>query len=735
LPREETALFGRIQSVVYHNEQNGYSVLRILSDEGECPVATGCVPFPAPGETVELYGKWIDHPTYGEQFTIRQADRLLPDDPDDIVAYLSSGIISGIGPATAVRMVEMFGAQALSVLESTPERIASIRGVTRVRALEMGESFRRQSGIRRLMEFFTQHRLPEHLALRLHQLFGEQARDFLEQNPYLLLQDPFRLPFGDVDRFAGALGIADDAPCRMDAAVCYELSFNAEQGHVYLPRRALLDATVSMLNGMGAEIEAALERLLAEGTVVSDGQDGRDACYLASLHRAESYVAERIAAMTTLPLVSHVDPNTLHLIFDQLALPPAEKQKQAIEMSSAERLMLLTGGPGTGKTTTVRAILMLSKQRDEKVLLAAPTGRAARRLTELTGSAAHTIHRLLETAFEPESGALVFRKNEKDPLEADLVILDETSMVDIYLMEALLRALPGTSRLVMVGDPDQLPAVGPGNVLGDLLKCEAIPRVRLTDIFRQAAESQIILSAHEVNRGETPSLDRKDGDFFFLSRTSPNAVHDTLAELCIARLPQRMGIEPWQIQVLAPTRRGPAGTKALNNLLQAAVNPPAPEKKERRVFDATFRVGDRIMQVKNNYDLTWESPDGTAGRGVFNGDIGTVEAIDIADESLTVLYDNGLVRYPFDLLTELELAYAMTVHKSQGSEYEAVLLSVSPCSPKLLTRRVLYTAITRAKKLLILVGDRGVVEQMVQNNRGYGRYGALAARVKKLTAG
>ena len=718
---------------MYHNEQNGYSVLRILSDEGECPVATGCVPFPAPGETVELYGKWIDHPTYGEQFTIRQAERLLPDDPDDIVAYLSSGVIPGIGPATAVRMVETFGEQTLAVLESAPERIAGIRGVTRVRALEMGESFRRQNGIRRLMEFFTHHRLPEHLALRLHQLFGDQARDFLEQNPYLLLQDPFHLPFTDVDRFAGALGIADDAPCRMDAAVCYELSFNAEQGHVYLPRQALLDATVSMLDGMGEEIGAALERLLAEGAVVADGQDGRDACYLAYLHRAESYVAERMSAMASTPFARGVEADVLTRIFGQLALPPADKQKQAVEMSAAERLMLLTGGPGTGKTTTVRAILMLSYQQNEKVLLAAPTGRAARRLTELTGAEAHTVHRLLETAFEPETGALVFRKNEKDPLEADLVILDETSMIDICLMEALLRALPAGARLVMVGDPDQLPAVGPGNVLADLLKCDAISRVRLTEIFRQAAESQIILSAHEVNRGDTPPLDRKDGDFFFLSRTSPSAVHETLAELCQTRLPQRMGIQPWQIQVLTPTRRGPAGTKTLNGLLQAALNPPAPEKKERRSFDTVFRVGDRVMQTRNDYDLAWESPDGTSGRGVFNGDIGTVEAIDTADESMTVLYDNGLVRYPFDLLNELELAYAMTVHKSQGSEYDAVLLSVSPCSPKLLTRRVLYTAITRAKKLLILVGEREVIDQMIQNKRSYGRYGALAARVKRLT--
>ncbi|MCI9264317.1 MAG: ATP-dependent RecD-like DNA helicase [Oscillospiraceae bacterium] len=723
---------GIVDSVIYQNEENGYTVLRL--DVGEEPVTVvGCMPGAAPGETLTAQGTWTHHATYGQQFKAEVARREMPVGEKAIFDYLASGAVRGIGLSTAKKMVEEFGDEALEVLENAPEKLTAIKGLTKKRAEAMGEAFRLQMGMRRLLDFLTAYGLPPQLGMPLYRRFGDRAREAVEANPYLLAEGELAIPFSQADDLAIRLGLADDHPQRLEAGVGFTLRHNLDNGHTFLPRQKLIQAASALLGVPDLEtVEEALGVLEERGTVIREIAAGEEACYLAEYYEAETTVAQRISAMSGNELYP---PEDLDRLIDQMeedqGITYAPQQRLAVETAARHQVMLLTGGPGTGKTTSLKGILSLFESMGLKTALAAPTGRAAKRMGELCGMEGVTIHRLLETHFDPKTGALIFTHNERNPLKTDAVIVDETSMVDIILMGALLTGLREDCRLVLVGDPDQLPSVGAGNLLSDLIRSGEVPMVRLTEVFRQAAQSAIIRSAHQVNQGVTPELRNGSGqDVFFLRRTDPALAEETIVELVSRRLPERMGIPYHQIQVLSPTRKYEGGTGSLNRAIQAAVNPPAEGKGERKFGPYTFRQGDRVMQVKNNYDILWKTQEGLeVGMGVFNGDIGHIVEVDNRRELITVDFEGRVVEYAPDMLGELEPAYAVTVHKSQGSEYRAVVLTALDTAPRLLTRGVLYTAITRARELLVIVGDEGVVARMTANNRQAKRYSGLRWRL------
>ena len=731
---ERSLIEGTVESVIYQNQENGYTVLRLDGGEGQTLTVVGCMPGVAPGEGIAVEGTWTRHASYGEQFKAEAVERRTPAGTKAIFDYLSSGAVKGIGAATARRMVEEFGEETLTVLEEHPERLTQIRGITRKKALAMGENFRLQMGMRRLLEFLGEHEVPLQLAMPLYRKYGDRALEIIRGNPYLLVDGELGVEFSTADKLALSMGMEGDDPQRIEAGLLFELAHNLDNGHAFLPRRKLLPATAQLieLEGETEALEDALEALLERGEVIQETVANEEAVYLHDLCEAEQYVAFRLAEMAR---GEQVPPHGLDGLIDRIqaeqGIVYAPQQRQAVELAAASQVMLLTGGPGTGKTTSLRGVLALFEQLGLETALAAPTGRAAKRLGELCGMEAATIHRLLETQYDPRSGRLVFAHDEDDPLRADAVIVDETSMVDILLMRGLLSALRPECRLILVGDPDQLPSVGPGNLFSDLIRSGVVPMVRLTEIFRQAAESAIIRNAHGVNRGELPDLRDNKHDFFFLRRKDPARAAETIVELVQTRLPNNMGIPPEQIQVLSPTRKRVTGTAALNRAIQEAVNPPAPDRPERRFGEYVFRQGDRVMQVRNNYDVIWK--DGlTTGMGVFNGDIGRIVEVDNRSELITVDFEGRLVEYTPDMLGELEPAYAITVHKAQGSEYRAVILSVSDGAPVLLTRGVLYTAITRARELLILVGDEDVVARMTANDRQQRRYSGLRWRLVQI---
>ena len=728
-PQELNQVEGTVSAIIFQNEDNGYTILR-LDASGEELTVVGEMPGVSPGEYLTVRGMWVRHATYGTQFKAETVERRLPQGMKEIFHYLSSGAVKGVGKATARLLIEAFGEDALTVIEEEPEKLTKIKGISPKRARQISDSFRSQMGMRRLIEFLTEHQLPMTLTSPLYRAYGDVALEVVRSNPYLLIGDDFSLPFSEADRVALELGVNGDDPQRLEAGLLFELSHNSSNnGHTFLPQNKLLTATAALLDMPGDLLEDALDTLMRRGEVVCEQVAGEDAVYLPGLHEAECYVAYRMAEMSH---AQPLPPDDLDLLLRKIqkqhGITYNDQQVKAVATAAGRQVMLLTGGPGTGKTTCLRGVLALFEAMGLETALAAPTGRAAKRLGELCGAEASTIHRLLETGYEPHTGRLVFAKGEDDPLHADAVIVDETSMVDVPLMAALLSALDSGCRLVLVGDPDQLPSVGAGNLFADLIRSQAVPTVRLTEIFRQAAQSAIIRNAHMVNSGQLPDLRRNDNDFFFLGRRDSTLAVDTIVDLCRRRLPERMGIPADQIQVLSPTRRRGTGTKNLNQALQAALNPPSDEKEERRFGDWVFRVGDRVMQVKNNYDILWREMGGVnSGMGVFNGDVGRVLSID--RETVTVDFEGKLVEYTPEMLGELEPAFAVTVHKSQGSEYQAVILAALDGAPMLMTRGVLYTAITRARELFIVVGDDGTVAQMVANNRQTRRYSGLRARL------
>lgn len=727
---------GVISAVVYQNYDNGYAVLRLGVGGGQAVTVVGTIPLPAVGERLMVTGKWSSHASYGRQFEAEFLERLMPGSSAEILSYLSSRIIKGIGPKMAARIVEQFGDETLAVMEREPLRLAEVPGISREKAKAIGEEFRLRVGMRQLMEFFTLHHLPAELAVRTYKVYGEQTVELLYDDPYLLMDDGLDAPFGAVDRFAIELGVAADDPRRVEAGILFELRYNLSAGHSFLPEDKLEAATAQLLNVETDTVVKAVTRLIEGERLVRDGLAGITVDYLPELHEAETYCARRLLSFAGqhFPAPKGLDA-LLHSVQQESGIAYSAQQLDAIREAAGCGVLLITGGPGTGKTTILNGILSLFGQMQLHCLLAAPTGRAAKRLTEVTGEEASTIHRLLEAGIDPNTGKMLFARDEDNPLKADAVIIDEMSMVDVQLLYHLMRAIPAGKRLILVGDPDQLPPVGPGFPFGDMLRSGVLPAVRLTEVFRQAQRSLIVMNAHRVNKGQMPDLKTVNSDFFFLRRQSEENVKQTIRDLVTTRLPNKMGIPSDQIQVLTPTRKGGVGTWSLNGILQAALNPPAPEKKERRVGEFTFREGDRVMQTRNNYDILWKKADGSAvGTGIFNGDIGSIVKIDPQMETVTIIFDDREADYDFTQLNELEPAYAMTVHKSQGSEYRAVILAAWSGSPYLLSRSVLYTAITRARELLIIVGREEVVAAMTENAKRNRRYSGLKLRLQGKTS-
>jgi len=727
---ELTCCAGTVHSVIFQNAENGYTVLRLLTEEGEVVTVVGCIPCVAPGEHLTVSGVWETHPQHGEQLKALELERALPEDEDEIFNYLSSGICKGVGPATAQRIVDRFGVDTLDILEREPERLSLIKGITARKAQEIADSFRRHLGLRRLMNFLAQYQLPPILAMQLRQQYGDGALEMVKNNPYLLSSDGCGVEFSITDEIAMSMGMAADSMERMRAAVTFELSHNENNGHVFLPRNKLVDATCRLLDCGTELVEQALDDLIDRRTVICEQVANVEACYLRRLWEAEVSACVRMNHL----LSSQADGSrqaarTIAEIQAESGITYAPQQRQAVELAAREGVLILTGGPGTGKTTTVRGIVALFRKMGLEIVLAAPTGRAAKRMSELTGMEAQTVHRLLGMKWDEATHQVTFQKSEQEPLEADAIIVDEMSMVDISLFSALLRALRPGTRLVMVGDADQLPSVGAGNVFSDLIRSKRVETIFLREVFRQASESAIIRNAHAVNLGEPPQLASNQGDFFFLCRRDGERTVSTVVELCKTRLPEKMGIPVEQIQVLTPTRKGASGTIHLNRCLQEALNPRRPDRREIQWGERLFREGDRIMQTRNDYDVVWGREDGTIGTGIFNGDVGHILQIDPSGEWLTVEFDGRTATYGVEMLSEIDLAYAQTVHKAQGSEYRCVVLAAMPSAPSLMVRGVLYTALTRARELMIVVGDDAAIRAMAENDRQQRRYSGLRWRL------
>lgn len=727
---ERSTVEGAVQSLIFQNEDNGYTVLSLLTDDGELVTVVGCIPCAAPGERMTVTGVWTNHPSYGPQFAAESVERRMPETEEDIAAYLASGILKGIGPATAQRLVDRFGADTLAVIEEEPERLQTVKGITAKKAMELSAAFRELTGLKRVMEFLARYELPVPLAMQLYRAYGAQALPRLKEDPYLLTGQAYGVAFSTMDEIALSMGFDGDSPCRVEAALTYELSHNLNNGHVFLPRDKLLFASAQLIDGDPDALETALDGLLARGVIVQEPVAGVQACYLQRLYQAETQVARRLLSLRDAP--RQTGKNVDKIIAEMEArqgIAYAPQQRRAVELAARSGVLLLTGGPGTGKTTSTRGIVTLLERMGLTVLLLAPTGRAAKRMSELCSREAQTIHRCLGMTFNELTGEVAFKKNEKDLLEADAVIVDEMSMVDVSLFSALLRALRPGTRLVLVGDADQLPSVGAGNVFSDLIRSKKIETVFLREVFRQAEQSAIIRNAHRVNLGESPDLKGNQGDFFFLCRRDAQRAVATVLELCKTRLPDNMHILAEQIQVLTPTRKGSCGTINLNRLLQEALNPRTPGKLEILWGERVFRVGDRIMQTRNDYDVVWQKDDGTVGTGMFNGDVGRIAEIDAGGEWLALDFDGRKAPYSVEMLSEIDLAYAQTVHKAQGSEYRCVVLAALPSAPSLMVRGVLYTALTRARELLVIVGDDAAIRSMAANDRQQKRYSGLKWRL------
>ncbi len=726
-------LIGTVDSIIYKNEENGYTVLRLVDENGELVTVVGCFPYASAGESMILSGAWTTHSVHGRQFKAEYAQRMLPSTAPAIYDYLAGGAVRGIGPATALLIVNRFGEKTLDVLENAPDKLATIKGISPQKAAQFSETFRRQTGMRRLMEFVCSFGLRPVLAIRLYRFYGDNAMNILRGDPYILASAHIGGSFAEADEMALELGIELQSESRIAAAAVFELEYNAGNGHCFIPREKLAAVTGQLIGIEPEAVDIVLGDMIGSGRIRYERIAGCEACYLPRLYEAERFTAERIAALAQGKYASRMDFSAL---LDGLeakqGIRYAPLQRETLQLALENQLVVITGGPGTGKTTSIRAILALYDRLGLKTLLAAPTGRAAKRMTELTGCEASTIHRLLGAKFAEDEESVEFTKNAREPLECDAVILDECSMVDITLMSALLEAMDPEARLVLVGDADQLPSVGPGDVFSAVLRSEAVPAVRLTEIFRQNSSSLIIRNAHSINRGEHPDLSRNEGGFFRLKRMQAASTVETITELCAVRLPEKMKIPCEDIQVLSPTRKGELGTVNLNRHLQEALNPPAKEKKEKLFGSAVFREGDRVMQIRNNYDILWRTADNSAaGSGIYNGDIGVIRQIDPEQETLTLDFDGRIAVYGFDQLLELEHAWAMTVHKAQGSEYRAVILALCAASPMLMARDILYTAVTRARELLILVGDEKIAYQMIDNARQSRRYNALRVRIRK----
>ena len=720
-------LCGSVETVVYHNDKNQYTVLE-MNAGNENVTVVGAFPFVSVGEELHVYGKWSSHPSFGDQFKAEAFERSRPATTAAMLKYLSSGAVKGIGPATARRIIETFGGKALEIIENEPERLAQIKGITREKALEINTELKRVYGIRELMAFLGAYGVRPEEAVLVWKQFGEGSVGCIQEDPYCLCGDGLDISFSIADSIAESMEKPRNDDGRVQAGVLYVLRHNLNNGHTCLPADKLCQAAQRLLGVELSDVQDAFLLLCEHYQTVCVNFDGRDFIFLKKQYQSEEYISRRMQGMLQMPPQSICGAENMIADVERTqGIAYAEKQRDAIRAALDKGILILTGGPGTGKTTTLNAIIRILKEMGERVFLAAPTGRAAKRMSELTGEEAKTIHRMLQVDWDEQDNP-VFTRNERNPLECDCLVIDELSMVDSYVFESVLRALPISCRLILVGDSDQLPSVGAGNVLGDLVASGLFPTVQLKEIFRQSMASLIVMNAHQIVEGKMPDLSRRDSDFFFMPVAEPEDAAKLIVSLCSQRLPKSYGYSSVSdIQVLCPGRKGELGTAELNKLLREAINPPSKDKTEVKINGTLFRLGDKVMQVRNDYNLPWTKEDDTSGEGVFNGDMGVVTEIDRPGGVLRVQIDDKEVLYDFEHASnELEPAYAVTVHKSQGNEFTAVVIPVLKPPMQLCYRNLLYTAVTRAKKLLILVGTRGTIEAMVENDRKTRRYTGLA---------
>lgn len=729
-------LAGYVEHIIYRNADNGYTVLNLVSGEEEI-TCVGIFSAIAEGENIEASGDYTDHPTYGKQFKVESFEEKAPEDEEAIERYLGSGAIRGIGLALAARIVRRFKADTFRIIEEEPERLAEVKGISERKAMEIADQVNEKRDLRQAMIFLQQYGITMNLAVKVYQQYGQEVYGIIRENPYRLADDIEGVGFRTADEIAVRVGIRMDSDFRIRSGILYVLLQASTEGHTYLPEEELTRRTGQLLEVGEEQIEKQYMDLAIERKIIMKQGENQTQIYAASFYYMEANTATMLKQLNVSYDVPDLEiEERVRRIEKQTGMELDEHQMTAVKEAVRNGLLIITGGPGTGKTTTINTIIKYFEMEGLDIFLAAPTGRAAKRMSETTGFEARTIHRMLELNGGVD-GAAGFERNEQNPLETDVVIIDEMSMVDISLMHALLKAVAVGTRLILVGDVNQLPSVGPGSVLRDIIRSHECNVVMLTKIFRQASTSDIIVNAHKINQGEEVTLDNKSMDFFFLKRYDADVIISVVLQLIKQKLPKFVDAMPYDIQVLTPMRKGLLGVERLNGILQRYLNPPSPQKREKEHGDILFREGDKIMQTRNNYQLEWEirtkyglSVD--KGTGVFNGDMGIVREINDFAETMTVEFDEGrMVEYPYKLLDELELAYAITIHKSQGSEYPAVVIPLLSGPSMLMNRNLLYTAVTRARKCVTLVGNEVTFAQMVQNTSQQKRYSGLCDRLKE----
>ena len=731
---------GYVEHIVFRNNDNGYTVFQLVSEEEEL-TCVGLFSVLAEGELVQVSGYMKEHPLYGEQLQVEQYELLAPEDETAMERYLGSGAIKGIGAAMAARIVRRFKGDTFRIIEEEPERLAEVKGISEKKAIEISAQMEEKKDLRQAMMFLTQYGISVPLAVKIYQQYGNRTYQVVEENPYRLADDISGIGFKIADEIASRIGIHTDSDYRIRSGLLYVLLQATGEGHTCLPKEDLLHRASALLGVEEEQMETQLMNLCMDRKLVMKEQNGKVMVWYGQYYYMELNVARMLHDLNLeCEMEESQIVKKLSKVEKQASITLDEMQRKAVVEAVKNGVLVITGGPGTGKTTTINAIIRYFETEDMEILLAAPTGRAAKRMTEATGWEAVTIHRLLELSGVPsdDRSTASFERNEENPLEADVIIIDEMSMVDIFLMNALLKAVSVGTRLILVGDINQLPSVGPGCVLKDIIRAGSCPVVQLTRIFRQASQSDIIVNAHKINRGEHVILDNKSRDFFFLQRQDPNVILRVVLALVQEKMPRYVDARPTDIQVLTPMRKGSLGVENLNEMLQRYLNPPSPEKNEKETARGRFREGDKVMQIKNNYQIEWEARNryGIAidkGTGIFNGDMGIVQQIDLLAETMEVLFDDyRTVTYSFQMLEELELAYAVTIHKSQGSEYPAVVIPLLTGPRMLMNRNLLYTAVTRARSCVTLVGSPETFAQMIDNASEQTRYSGLYDRIREV---
>lgn len=723
-------LSGSVEDVIYKNADNGYTVINLGCDEGLIAVV-GNLGDVNEGERLSLRGGWITSPKYGRQFKAAMCERSMPETESEISAYLGSGVIKGLGPAIAKKIVKQFGTEALDIIDNDCMQLTAIKGITSDKALYISNEYHKITGVNEVIKFLGEYNFGPAHAISVWSAFEHDSIKQIKTNPYILCTSGIDIDFRSVDRMAADLGFDAENSDRVRAGIVYVLHENANAGHTCLPTEKLRESVCDNLGIERRQFESCLDDCEEKDWVVRITLGNREFVYLPEYYLAETYIAKKLAFMlrTSAQYEKDYSDEIRGVEFSE-NIQYEDLQRAAISACLTGSVFILTGGPGTGKTTTLNGVIKILKAQKKRILLCAPTGRAAKRMSDLTGEPARTIHRLLEVDFTAK-GELKFKRNETNPLPADVVIADEMSMVDALLMCSLVRAIKPTSKFIMVGDSNQLPSVGAGNVLKDLIASHYIPSVELKEIFRQAAQSLIVTNAHRIVNGEFPVLDDRQNDFFFMNKSLESDIAGLVIQLAKQRLPDTYGFSPIDdIQVLCPTKMGMAGTKELNKQLQSALNPPSQNKAELKFFDVIFRTGDKVMQTKNDYDVLW-TKNNEKGSGIFNGDIGIIRSVDRFSQNVTIDFEGRVAIYTSEMLRRLEHAYAITIHKSQGSEYDAVIIPITAFTHNLLYRNLLYTGVTRAKKMIIVIGTKELVKTMVDNNRKMLRYSLLRPLLEK----